>query len=317
MAKVHQLVDPQTAATENTVHHTDWEQCFLCQEETLEPLHFPGQSKRGTVGAGYKTISDILVGFNDIGCLPKTIQLSRLDDGDGIEVTLQNHMAKWHDSCRLKFNKTQLQRAQKRKSTEGQKEEISNKYTRSSTKQDAFCNNLCFFCDKGPKEEPLHEASTFDLDIKVRKCALKLQDKPLLAKLSAGDLIAQEAKYHVKCLTSLYNKARDAKFCEETESDAINHGIAFAGLVSYIEECLMSDQVAPVFKMVDLANLYTNRLDQLGTSVTNRVHTTRLKERILAYFPDMAAYKQGHDIMISSNMDIGSALRDNVQTIGA
>jgi hypothetical protein len=46
--------------------------------------------------------------------------------------------------------------------------------------------------------------------MKVRECALLLQDSKLLAKLSAGDLFSQEAVYHNKCLVSLYNKARDS-----------------------------------------------------------------------------------------------------------
>ena len=89
----------------------------------------------------------------------------------------------------------------------------------------------------------LCNASTFDVDFHVRQCALKLQDKPLLAKLSlsAGDLIAQEAKYHPQCLSSLYNKAWDPK-ATESHVDSINHGIAFAGLVSYIEEVRMNHQ---------------------------------------------------------------------------
>ncbi len=100
----------------------------------------------------------------------------------------------------------------------------------------------------------------------MRQCALKLQDKPLLAKLSAGDLIAQEAKYHPQCLASLYNKARDTKEPESSVDD-IYHGIAFAGLVSYIEEVRMDSFIAPVFKLMDLVNLYRTR-QQLGTHVT-------------------------------------------------
>ena len=54
----------------------------------------------------------------------------------------------------------------------------------------------------------------------------------------AGDIIAQEAKYHPQCLTALYNKAWDPK-ATESHVDSINCGIAFAGLVSYIEEVCM------------------------------------------------------------------------------
>ncbi len=42
-------------------------------------------------------------------------------------------------------------------------------------------------------------------------CAGLLEDTELLAKLSAGDMVALEAKYHTKCLVGLYNRARKAK----------------------------------------------------------------------------------------------------------
>ena len=157
--------------------------------------------------------------------------------------------------------------------------------------------------------DALRNASTFDIDIHVRQCALKLQDKPLLAKLSAGDLIAQEAKYHPQCLTSLHNKARDKK-APESNVDDINHGIAFAGLVSYIEEVHNMDSlVAPVFKLMDLVNLYCTRLEQLGTHMTGCIHSTKLKNRILSYFPDMYAHTQGRDVVLVCNKDVGAALR--------
>ena len=64
---------------------------------------------------------------------------------------------------------------------------------------------MCFFCEKPEAEEgtsSLHNVSTFELDTRVRQCAYQLQDQRLLAKLSGGDLIAQEAKYHLQCLVS-------------------------------------------------------------------------------------------------------------------
>ena len=91
--------------------------------------------------------------------------------------------------------------------------------------------------------------------------------------------------------------------------DGINHGIAFAGLVSYIEEVRMDSLVAPVFKLTDLVNLYSTRLEQLGTHVTGRVHSTRLKNRIPSYFPDMNAHTQGRDVVLVCNEHVGAALR--------
>ena len=49
------------------------------------------------------------------------------------------------------------------------------------------------------------------LDTRVRECAHQLQDKVLIAKLSAGDMISQEAVYHAKCLVALYNEVERSK----------------------------------------------------------------------------------------------------------
>ena len=143
----------------------------------------------------------------------------------------------------------------------------------------------------------------------MRQCALELQDKPLLAKLSvsAGDLIAQEAKYHPQCLISLYNKARDPK-STESHVKSINHGIAFAGLVSYIEEVRMDSLVAPVFKLIDL-------IMRGWTHTSGHIHSTKLKNRILSYFPDMDIHKQSRDVVLICNEDIGTALKTHVRVI--
>ena len=77
--------------------------------------------------------------------------------------------------------------------------------TRSSTSKDAVENDdlLCFFCGKG-KPQNLRRASTFKLNKKVRECAVTLQDFDLLAKLSEGDMIVQDAMYHPLCLLAIY-----------------------------------------------------------------------------------------------------------------
>ena len=147
----------------------------------------------------------------------------------------------------------------------------------------------------------------FGVDVHIRECALKLRDKPLIAKLSGGDLIAQDAQYHEQCLVSLYNRARETKVYEASD-DTVNHGIAFAELVSYIEDVRMDDLVASIFKLTDLVTMYSVRLKQLGTEVVGRIHSTHVKDRILGYFPDMEAHKQGRDIVLVCNEDVGSAL---------
>ena len=108
------------------------------------------------------------------------------------------------------------------------------------------------FCGQPPGTSGLHRAATFQLDNRVWSCVVLLQDTELFAKLSTTDMMALEAKYHTKCLVSLYNRARKAK--EEEHTDEME-AKAFAELVMYIEEQI-DEEKAPVFKLNDLSQLY-------------------------------------------------------------
>ena len=148
----------------------------------------------------------------------------------------------------------------------------------------------CLFCNKKAEAgECLRKAATLELDFRVRKCAQQLQDEPLLAKLNAGDMVALDAEYHNKCLVSLDNRVRCTKSSTEPDEDEVNHGISFAELIIYIEEVHGDNLIAPIFYLSDLVNLYSKRLEQHGCNVTGSVHSTRLKNRILGYFPEMEA----------------------------
>ena len=187
----------------------------------------------------------------------------------------------------VEYNKTQLLHAERRKRAANQAEdqaEAPRKFTRlSSGEASSTSENTCFFCAKpGTTGKLLCKASTFGMDVRVRQCTIKLQDKELLAKLSAGDLIAQDAQYHLSCLVSLYNQARETSSSQDSSGNALNHGIAFAELVSYIEDCRKDTESAPIFKLTDLIELYNTRLVQLGSDADSRVRSTRLKERILS-----------------------------------
>jgi len=137
-----------------------------------------------------------------------------------------------------------------------------------------------------------------------------LQDTELLARLSSGDLIALEAKYHTKCLVGLYNRVRKHKTQErkDTNEEELLSGIAFAEIVMYIEEIQFDDGTAPVFRLADLAQLYSLRMEQLGNKPDVRVNTARLKERLLAQIPDLQAQIRGRDVFLAFSEDIGEAL---------
>ena len=83
----------------------------------------------------------------------------------------------------------------------------------------------------------LHEASTFNIGTRVRDCAHHLQDRVLIAKLSAVcDKIFQEAVYHAKCLAELYNKTERSKQSTINGNGKRIQGIALAQIVAYREE---------------------------------------------------------------------------------
>ena len=122
-------------------------------------------------------------------------------------------------------------------------------------------------------------------------------------------MIVIEAKYHSRCLAALYNRARTASSTYVDEDHADLHGIALAELVAYMEDFRVEKSIAPVFKLADLAHLYKTRLKQLGVVIDGRVHTSRLKLRLLSVFPDLRAHLQGRNMMLSFYDDIGGALQ--------
>ena len=81
----------------------------------------------------------------------------------------------------------------------------------------------------------------------------------------------------------------------------------FAELVLYIEETRQDEETPPIFKLTELAQLYKSRIEQLKVKVDTRINTTRLREMILAEFPDMQSYKKGSDVLMAFE-DIGAAL---------
>ena len=115
MARRVTLVDAcSVASTPQQPTTTDWELCVVCQEVKGEPLTSPSLSKRQDVGRGYKTLAENLIKFDQLEKLPKTLQLDRIDEGEGIEAAMVANQVKWHHTCRLRYNNTMLQRAEKR-----------------------------------------------------------------------------------------------------------------------------------------------------------------------------------------------------------
>lgn len=101
----------------------------------------------------------------------------------------------------------------------------------------------CFFCEEYDSPENLHCASTLEVTKNVRNCAVLLNDNKLIEKLSLGNSVALDAKYHTNCLINLYNRAgplknHTSKADPDSESSFNHDELAFAEVIGYIEENL-------------------------------------------------------------------------------
>ena len=288
----------------------DWCRCVLCQRNTSEALLSPAENtNRDNVGAGFHTLANNIMRFEEIGCLPLPLDIAQLNDGDGIAATFTKYKAKWHKSCYNKFNTLKLQRAEKRKSLEEPRCPRPTKITRRNTGVSSVdIKSCCFFCNNA--SGTLHKVSTFNMDAKVRACALQLEDSALLAKLSSGDMISQDAVYHASCLVALYNKARSSSDTNDNQDSKVLKGIALAQLIEYIEGTRAETvDTVPIFKLADLTKMYSDRMQQLGEDCSSRVNSTHLKNRILANVPGIQAHTQGKDVMLAFKDNLGDALK--------
>ena len=62
------------------------------------------------------------------------------------------------------------------------------------------------FCEQDHEIENLSSVQTFEQDSNIRTMATGLQDVEIISRISGGDMIAIEAKYHLSCLTKLRNR---------------------------------------------------------------------------------------------------------------
>lgn len=72
------------------------------------------------------------------------------------------------------------------------------------------------------------------LDIKLKQMATDLQDTGLLARISGGDLVATEAKYHLSCLVQYkitYRSAQKSKYDQDESNDRLLQALVFAAIV--------------------------------------------------------------------------------------
>ena len=82
--------------------------------------------------------------------------------------------AKWPESSKLHFNKTTLQRAEKRKSNNEDNTDVSKKFSRRSVEEAPPSIETCVFCRMSQIGEFIRKASTVEVDVRVRQYAVIL-----------------------------------------------------------------------------------------------------------------------------------------------
>ena len=157
-----------------TVEQTNWDRCFICQQVTKEKLIQPSLFSREHDRTGYDTIARNVPLFHKINALPILFSPTWLDEGDGIESTLTRHRAKYNSSCKLKFNNTELERAQKRASTAAEDTKDTKDIHVKRPRRSQPSKALCFICEDESATSPLHDAMTMKLKERVNECARNL-----------------------------------------------------------------------------------------------------------------------------------------------
>ena len=135
----------------------------------------------------------------------------------------------------------------------------------------------------------------------------------LLTKISHGDLIAIEAKYHTRCLTALRNQHRSlirqnrsAELTDVKEDENVNESRAFIELVDFIEKSVENETL--FFVLAELHDMYQIRLNDLG--VNKQVNRFRLKNKLLAHFEEAQEQTDGRRTVIIFKNGLQSVLKD-------
>ena len=223
-----------------------------------------------------------------------------------VDKLVRNHGA-WHNSCYIKFNKLKLDRATKKRERDAFSESSTTEQKRP--RRQSVDNLTCLFCQQGTGQ--VHEITTLGADETIRQMATELQETHLMARIEGGDLIALDAKYHLECYISLRNRYRTLmrKKEQESGSSSVEKQVkerALIELFSYIENCVEDGTIFLKFSV--LHQLYENRLQKLG--IVKEINRTRLKEKILARFPqeqfdgknNVLVFEQGMTLLLKQNM---------------
>ena len=195
-----------------------------------------------------------------------------------------------------------------KKRESGEEHNKSPTKTREMSDQSLERTQSCFFCSGDDTSETLFSARTFSIDKTVREYVVTLQDRVLLGKLSEGDMHALGTRYHSKCLLRLHNRHRVHLKKQNNSSTATERSldvVVLSELVFFIEAERENPNL-PIFKLSELSKMYDKRMFDMDPTYDRKVNSTRLKDRLLGQIVDLRAQKQGKDVVLLFDADMGA-----------
>lgn len=294
---------------------TDWSRCFICKRtKNKEKIICPGKSKTIDARGVYENLIRNVDEFNSVCEHSMYFNLKGSDEGEGILETLCENNAKWHTSCRNRFNKLNIDRARAAaivvdllevQPQEMQTEDIETADIRRSGRVPTVERVLglsileqnrssCLFCKIGGETRKLHRVSTFQIQDRLKTIAMEKNDTSLLSMFALGDFVAQERAYHLECYCS-YCNPHDRQTNKRSVTEQERHtSLAFAEIALFLEE---SDQKS--FKLAEIMKMYKDiYADLTGTPFLQNLHSTRFKERLLLMMPQLREVKTGKEYYI-------------------
>ena len=138
----------------------------------------------------YHTIGKNLFEFREMDALSTALKkrLALLSSPEELSKLLMDKRAGFYKSCTGMYNKQKLERKR-------------NSYEKQSTETEGLSRKMI-------RLSTLHECLSIPTSNRVRAMAEKLEDLKLLGKLSEGDMVATEEKYHSKWFLNLFNRHR-------------------------------------------------------------------------------------------------------------
>lgn len=286
----------------------DWKVCVICSKGGGE-LKCPADSLNKNGLEIYRNFLKQVEEFCKIDALPVDVNFK----DEGTAETFLKNRAKWHKACQIKFATSKLVRAQEQ-ALKKRKHELATDEARKSKRRASGTPppDGCIFCSQISGK--LHQCSTMRLDHDLRKMATDLQDTNLLARISGGDLVAIEAKYHHQCLCTFRNRHRamQRESCSSSSNrpEKLMEARAFAELISYIEYTVEDGTF--IFKLSEIHTLYEERLHHLG--ISKKVNKTRLKMQLLDHFAgDCQEQSDGKNILLVFNEGLKKLLKEAVE----